>query len=68
MLEAVCHDISLVYDLSIKLNMQLANSKVDIGILILCACHYLVGSDPFSPLGYLFFCYLLLDLSPSGYL
>jgi hypothetical protein len=29
MLEAVCHDISLAYDPSIKLNMQLANSEVD---------------------------------------
>jgi hypothetical protein len=29
MSEAVCHDISLVYDPSIKLNMQSANSKVD---------------------------------------
>jgi hypothetical protein len=29
MSEAVCHDISLVYDPSIKLNMQLANGKVD---------------------------------------
>jgi hypothetical protein len=28
MSEAVCHDISLVYDPSIKLNMQLANSEV----------------------------------------
>jgi hypothetical protein len=29
MLEAVCHDIGLAYNLSIKLNMQLANGKVD---------------------------------------
>jgi hypothetical protein len=29
MLEAVCHDIGLAYDLSIRLNMQLANGKVD---------------------------------------
>jgi hypothetical protein len=29
MLEAVCHDIGLAYDLSIKPNMQLANSEVD---------------------------------------
>jgi hypothetical protein len=29
MSEAVCHDIGLAYDLSIKLNMQLANSEVD---------------------------------------
>jgi hypothetical protein len=29
MSEAVCHDIGLVYDTSIKLNMQSANSKVD---------------------------------------
>jgi hypothetical protein len=29
MSEAVCHDIGLVYDPSIKLNMQSANSKVD---------------------------------------
>jgi hypothetical protein len=29
MSEAVCHDIGLAYDLSIKLNMQSANSKVD---------------------------------------
>jgi hypothetical protein len=29
MLEAVCHDIGLVYDPSIKLNMQSANSEVD---------------------------------------
>jgi hypothetical protein len=29
MSEAVCHDISLAYDLSIKLNMQSANGKVD---------------------------------------
>jgi hypothetical protein len=29
MSEAVCHDISLAYNLSIKLNMQLANGEVD---------------------------------------
>jgi hypothetical protein len=29
MSEAVCHDIGLAYDPSIKLNMQLANGKVD---------------------------------------
>jgi hypothetical protein len=29
MSEAVCHDIGLVYDPSIKLNMQSANSEVD---------------------------------------
>jgi hypothetical protein len=29
MSEAVCHDISLVYDPSIKLNMQAANGEVD---------------------------------------
>jgi hypothetical protein len=29
MLKAVCHDIGLMYDPSIKLNMQSANSKVD---------------------------------------
>jgi hypothetical protein len=29
MSEAVCHDISLAYDLSIKLNMQSANGEVD---------------------------------------
>jgi hypothetical protein len=29
MSEAVCHDIGLAYDLSIKLNMQLANGEVD---------------------------------------
>jgi hypothetical protein len=29
MSEAVCHDISLAYNLSIKLNMQSANGKVD---------------------------------------
>jgi hypothetical protein len=29
MLEAVCHDIGLVYNPSIKLNMQSANSEVD---------------------------------------
>jgi hypothetical protein len=29
MLEAVCHDIGLAYDPSIKLNMQLANGEVD---------------------------------------
>jgi hypothetical protein len=29
MSEAVCHDIGLMYDLSIKLNMQSANSEVD---------------------------------------
>jgi hypothetical protein len=29
MSEAVCHDIGLVYDPSIKLNMQLANGEVD---------------------------------------
>jgi hypothetical protein len=29
MLEAVCHDIGLVYDPSIKLNMQSANGEVD---------------------------------------
>jgi hypothetical protein len=29
MSEAVCHDISLAYDPSIKLNMQSANGKVD---------------------------------------
>jgi hypothetical protein len=29
MSEAVCYDIGLAYNLSIKLNMQLANSKVD---------------------------------------
>jgi hypothetical protein len=29
MLEAVCHDIGLAYDLSIKLNMQSANGKID---------------------------------------
>jgi hypothetical protein len=29
MLEAVCHDIGLVYNLSIQLNMQSANGKVD---------------------------------------
>jgi hypothetical protein len=29
MLEAVCHDIGLAYDPSIKLNMQSANSEVD---------------------------------------
>jgi hypothetical protein len=28
MSEAVCHDIGLVYDPSIKLNMQSANGKV----------------------------------------
>jgi hypothetical protein len=29
MSEAVCHDISLAYNPSIKLNIQLANCKVD---------------------------------------
>jgi hypothetical protein len=29
MSEAVCHDIGLAYDLSIKLNMQSANGEVD---------------------------------------
>jgi hypothetical protein len=29
MLEAVCHDIGLAYDLSVKLNMQSANGEVD---------------------------------------
>jgi hypothetical protein len=29
MLEAVCHDIGLAYDPSIKLNMQSANGEVD---------------------------------------
>jgi hypothetical protein len=29
MSEAVCHDISLVYDPSIRLNMQSANGEVD---------------------------------------
>jgi hypothetical protein len=29
MSEAVCHDIGLAYNLSIKLNMQLANGEVD---------------------------------------
>jgi hypothetical protein len=29
MSEAVCHDIGLVYDPSIKLNMQSANGEVD---------------------------------------
>jgi hypothetical protein len=29
MSEAVCHDIGLAYDLSIKFNMQSANSEVD---------------------------------------
>jgi predicted aspartyl protease len=29
MSEAVCHDIGLAYDLSIKLNMQSANGKVN---------------------------------------
>jgi hypothetical protein len=36
MLEAVCHDIGLAYDPSIKLNMQLANSKVDQPLSLSC--------------------------------
>ena len=29
MSEAVCHDLALIYDLTIQLNMQLANSEID---------------------------------------
>jgi hypothetical protein len=36
MSEAVCHDIGLAYDLSIKLNMQLANGKVDQSLSLSC--------------------------------
>jgi hypothetical protein len=36
MSKAVCHDIGLVYDLSIKLNMQLANGKVDQSLSLSC--------------------------------
>jgi hypothetical protein len=36
MSEAVCHDISLAYDLSIKLNMQLANGEVDQSLGLSC--------------------------------
>jgi hypothetical protein len=36
MSEAVCHDISLVYDPSIKINMQLANSEVDQSLSLSC--------------------------------
>jgi hypothetical protein len=36
MLEAVCHDISLAYDPSIKLNMQLANGEVDQSLGLSC--------------------------------
>jgi hypothetical protein len=36
MSEAVCHDIGLAYDLSIKLNMQSANSEVDQSLSLAC--------------------------------
>jgi hypothetical protein len=36
MSEAVCHDISLAYDPSIKLNMQSANGEVDQSLSLSC--------------------------------
>jgi hypothetical protein len=36
MSEAVCHDNGLAYDLSIKLNMQLANGEVDQSLGLSC--------------------------------
>jgi hypothetical protein len=36
MSEAVCHDIGLAYDPSIKLNMQLANGEVDQSLGLSC--------------------------------
>jgi hypothetical protein len=36
MSEAVCHDIGLVYDPSIKLNMQSANGEVDQSLGLSC--------------------------------
>jgi hypothetical protein len=36
MLEAVCHDIGLAYDPSIKLNMQSANGEVDQSLSLAC--------------------------------
>jgi hypothetical protein len=44
MSEAVCHDISLAYDPSIKLNMQSANGEVDQSLRLSCNIPYKINT------------------------
>jgi hypothetical protein len=45
--EAVCHDIGLAYDLSIKLNMQSANSEVDQSLGLSCNVPCKITPSPY---------------------